>query len=52
LLKFVDKEKKVIFVLRDEDSEPVSIDELIIKDENTKSLKKENKDHGTCKQQS
>ena len=51
MLKFVDKNHKVIFVLRDEDSEPVIIDDLIIKDE-SKPQEKENVNNGTCKRKS
>ena len=49
MLKFTDKNNKVIFVLRDEDLEPISIDDLIINDQDKQPVKKEGKDNGTCK---
>jgi hypothetical protein len=35
VLKILDKDSKVRFILNDEDEEPVSIDELVLKDLNS-----------------
>jgi hypothetical protein len=45
LLKIKDGQGKLKFVLRDEDEEPVSIDELILKDSKKKE-KPEEKENG------
>ena len=40
LLKIKDKHGKVKFVLRDDDDEPISIDELILKDNKQRNSKR------------
>ena len=39
MLKIKDKNNKTKFILRDEDEEPLSIDELILKDKEKKEKK-------------
>lgn len=48
MLKIKDKEGKLKFVLRDEDEEPLSIDEFILEDAiKSKKKNKENEDAGS-----
>ena len=47
MLKIVDNNNKVKYILRDEDEEPLSVDELILNDEKNKDEGEENKDAST-----
>lgn len=42
MLKIVDKDGRTKFILKDEDEEPLSIDELILEDENKNEKGEEN----------
>lgn len=44
MLKIKGRDNKVKFVLRDEDEEPVSIDELILRDEKKKDKNKKDQE--------
>ena len=46
MLKIKDKDGKTKFVLRDEDEEPISIDELIIRESQNKQQVTKEKENG------